>query len=363
LSDGEEAGVLIEVNGRTYFNIITDPTLVDGDRDGIDDPDELILGTNPLNSDSDNDDIIDAIDPYPLAPVGVEPEPGVLEIGRDITLGAVFGETGISGGRMNWMVGDSIASSPYYLVGWLSFSLVPVAGAVADARDAVQAFINGDELGAALNAAGVFSGLGDAVKVSGAVGTFVVKYPSKISDVGKVLAKYVLKYVPSDLVKIKTLNKLSDNVASTLIKDDIDADDLLKIIENNGNLGKTLGVVKMSDGSVRWLEEGLTVAEAKALGRSPSGWKHIFERHIKEYNDIGSNQFANAFDPTGLNYRSAESIQSLIYNSIGEGKIDLNTGIYYYKVTLKYAVETVVGSNGYIVTSHPIAIERIPIPF
>jgi hypothetical protein len=142
---------------------------------------------------TETDGFRDGIDPYPLTPVGVEPEPGVLEIGRDIMLGAVFGETGISGGSMNWMVGDSIASSPYYLVGWLGFSLVPVAGAVADARDAVQAFINGDELGAALNAAGVFSGLGDAVKVSGAVGTFVVKYPGKISDVGKVLAKYVLK--------------------------------------------------------------------------------------------------------------------------------------------------------------------------
>jgi hypothetical protein len=142
---------------------------------------------------TETDGFRNGIDPYPLTPVGVEPEPGVLEIGRDIMLGAVFGETGIIGGSMNWMVGDSIASSPYYLVGWLSFSLVPAAGAVADARDAVQAFINGDELGAAFNAAGVFSGLGDAVKVSGAVGTFVVKYPGKISDVGKVLAKYVLK--------------------------------------------------------------------------------------------------------------------------------------------------------------------------
>jgi hypothetical protein len=273
--------------------------------------------------------------------VGVEPEPSVLEIGRDIMLGAVFGETGISGGSLNWIVGDSIASSPYYLVGWLGFSLIPVAGAVADARDAVQAFINGDELGVALNAAGVFSGLGDAVKVSGAVGTFVAKYPSKISDVGKVLAKYVLKYVPSDLVKIKTLDKLSDNVASTLIKGDIGADDLLKVIENNGDLGKSLGVVKRSDGSVRWLEEGLTVAEAKALGKRPSGWNHIFEKHIKDYNDIESNQFAKAFDPTGSNYRSAESIQSLIYDSIREGKIDPNTGVYYYKVASGYAVETV----------------------
>ena len=47
LSDGEEAGVLVEIDGRTYFNIISDPTLVDEDWDGI--------------------------DPYPLTPVGVEP--------------------------------------------------------------------------------------------------------------------------------------------------------------------------------------------------------------------------------------------------------------------------------------------------
>jgi hypothetical protein len=348
---------------------IPDITETDGFRNGL----GHWYYTDPIDTDSDGlsdgeeagvlvDGDWDGIDPYPLTPVGVEPEPGVLEIGRDIMLGAVFGETGISEGSMNWMVGDSIASSPYYLVGWLGFSLVPVAGAVADARDAVQAFINGDELGAALNAAGVFSGLGDAVKVSGAVGTFVVKYPGKISDVGKVLAKYVLKYVPSDLVKIKTLDKLSDNVASTLIKDDIDADDLLKIIENNGNLGKTLGVVKMSDGSVRWLEEGLTVAEAKALGRSPSGWKHIFESHIKEYNDIELNQFAKAFDPYGTNYRDAESIQDLIYDCVRNGKIDPNDPIvYYYKVDSYHAIKTVIGSNDYIRTAHPIKINNMPI--
>jgi len=330
LSDGEEAGELVEVDSRTFFDVISDPTLVDGDHDGIDDPDELILVTNPPNSDSDNDDIIDGIDPYPLTPVGVEPEPGVLEIGRDIILGAVFGETGISGGSMNWMVGDSIASSPYYLVGWLGFSLVPVAGAVADARDAVQAFINGDELGVALNAAGVVSGLGDAVKVSGAVGTFVVKYPSKISDVGKVLAKYVLKYVPSDLVKIKTLDKLSDNVASTLTKGDIGADDLLKVIENNGDLGKTLGVVKRSEGSVRWLEEGT----------STWGWTKIKEVH---WNDI-----TNVFGP-----KTEQNVQELIFDTIKNGEITKSILGDQYKYTKKF-----MDQNGKLQKFHVVVSDR-----
>jgi hypothetical protein len=190
LGSGVNSGLLTGIataTGGQYYSVSTADQLPQVFR-------AISSEIEPTDTDGDGiPDIIDAIDLYPLTPVGVEPEPGVLGIGRDIMLGAVFGETGISEGSMNWMVGDSIVSSPYYLVGWLGFSLVPVAGAVADARDVVQAFINGDELGAALNAAGVFSGLGDAVKVSGAVGTFVVKYPGKISDVGKVLAKYVLK--------------------------------------------------------------------------------------------------------------------------------------------------------------------------
>ncbi|NPE30583.1 hypothetical protein HNV12_22040 [Methanococcoides sp. SA1] len=76
-----------------------------------------------------------------MIPATTTPEPGVLEIGRAIVLGAVFGETGIEGGSASWLVDYDAASSPYYLVGWIGFSLVPVVGAVADARDAVQALI------------------------------------------------------------------------------------------------------------------------------------------------------------------------------------------------------------------------------
>ncbi|KAF5421675.1 MAG: hypothetical protein C5S41_10990 [Candidatus Methanomarinus sp.] len=162
------------------------------------------------------------------------------------------------------------------------------------------------------------------------MGTFVVKYPGKISDVGKVLAKYVLKYVPSDLVKIKTLNKLSDNVASTLIKDDIDADDLLKIIENNGNLGKTLGVVKMSDGSVRWLEEGT----------STWGWTKIKEAH---WNDI-----TNVFGP-----KTEQKVQEMIFDTIKNGEITKSIPRDQYKYSKEF-----VDQNGKLQKFHVVVSDR-----
>ncbi|KCZ72848.1 hypothetical protein ANME2D_01283 [Candidatus Methanoperedens nitroreducens] len=314
LSDGEEAGVLVEVDGKKYFKINSKPTLVDSDGDGIDDPDEIALGINPLNSDTDFDGIPDNVDPEPLIPQTATPEAGALEIGRAIILGAVFGETGIEGGGMNWLVGD-IASSPYYLVGWIGFSLIPVAGAVADARDAVQAFINGDALGAALNAAGIFSGLGDAVKVSGAVGLFITKYPSKAIDVGKVLARYVLKYVPFEGVKLGALDAIYGGAVSALKKGDITADDILKVVENNRDLRKTIGVTKRDD-EVRWLEEGT----------STWGWTKIKEVH-----------WAQIIDKFGS--KTEQEVQEMIFDTIKYGEIAKSIPGDQYKYTKKFTAK------------------------
>lgn len=160
LTDAEETGVLkTEANSyiKYSYSIISDPTEVDSDNDSLDDPDEYLLETDPFNPDTDIDGITDGLDMEPLTSAPKTVDPSKLEIGRAIVLGAVFGETGIDGGSLNYLVDYEIASSSYYLVGWIGFSLIPGIGAVADARDAVQALINGDELGAALNAAGAFS--------------------------------------------------------------------------------------------------------------------------------------------------------------------------------------------------------------
>ncbi len=187
--------------------------LVDSDSDSIDDPDEIALGINPLNPDTDFDGIPDNVDPEPLIPQTATPELSALEIGRAIILGAVFGEAGIEGGSFNWLVGD-IASSPYYVVGWIGFSVIPVVGAVADIRDAVQAFINGDELGAAMNAAGVVPGVGDIPKASSTIRKFITKYSGKTGDAAKALVKY-LKYA-DESVKLGALDAVYDGAASAL---------------------------------------------------------------------------------------------------------------------------------------------------
>lgn len=218
LPDGMETGgfMVDQGTGLQYFKLFSDPLNADSDGDTINDFDECELDTNPLSADTDGDGINDNLDQNPLS-YDNNKKPGFsdLEIGRAIVLGAVFGECGIEGGSLEGYVDDEIASSAYYLVGWIGFSLIPGVGAVADARDAIQAFINGDELGAALNAAGAFSGVGDGVKVGAAVGLFIGKYPDKAVDVAKALGKYAFPHAP-DIVKLEVLDIIFNGVASAL---------------------------------------------------------------------------------------------------------------------------------------------------
>jgi hypothetical protein len=354
LSDGEEMGT--RYSG--YYYMISDPTLVDSDSDGLHDLDELSFGTNALNGDTDGDQILDSIDTDPLVKDVAElPSSSDLEIARAVVVGVVFGETGIDGGDLNWIVGD-IASSPYYLVGWIGFSLVPVVGAAADARDAVQAFINGDELGAALNAAGALSGLGDGVKTAAATSLFLTKYPSKINDVQKAVVP-LLKYVPLNQAKKILIDVMYSGAATRLVGNHgATVDDLLVVAEKNGDLVKTFGVTK-SGSDVKWLEEGrlgsATDSSTWIYDKGGKGWLHIRNNHV--INPSG-NQFAQKF---GLEFTDEERIKDLIFRSIeqgvGEKNVD-NLGrvsyLYITEVQSGKYLRTIVNEVGEILTSHPI---------
>ncbi|WP_094229195.1 hypothetical protein [Methanolobus psychrotolerans] len=342
INDSAEAGFVMDFEGKIYFNVVSDPTEVDSDNDFLDDPDEYMLGTKPFNPDTDGDDILDGLDPNPLEAESKAVDPSILEIGRAIVIGAVFGETGIEGGSLSYLVDYEIASSPYYLVGWIGFSLVPVVGAVADARDAVQALINGDELGAALNAAGAFSGVGDGVKTAAAVGMFTTKYSSKANDIQKVMVP-LLKYVPLNQAKKVILDVLYSGAATRLISkygDEV-LPDLITIADKNGDLSKTIGVTK-SGSEVRWLEEGNSI----------SGWTHIVKKHITG-EIAGGSKF-----PSSMNQ---DQIMEIVLQSVKEGTetvtIDKKGRVTYLYEHLSpdgWTIKTIVGSNGYIVTSFPV---------
>jgi hypothetical protein len=144
LDDDVEVGALLEFGGVQSYQMLSDPTNADGDGDGLEDPEKLGFGTNPNFWDTDNDWLSDSTDPDPLRyrPRGLSPEEKADA--RALAVGSVFGESGLPGGSFSWLVGEDVASSPYYLIGWVSFSCAPAVGTIADVRDTVQAVINRD---------------------------------------------------------------------------------------------------------------------------------------------------------------------------------------------------------------------------
>lgn len=118
-----------------------------------------------------------------------------------------------------------------------------------------------------------------------------------------------------------------------------------RVYENGGDLKKTINAIEKSeDGKsvIRWLEEGTDT----------SGWLHILKKHIT--GEIpGGSKF-----PSSMN---VDQVKELIYNSIKKGTKTETTDItgrktilYEYIDEMGLKVKTIVGDNGYIVTSYPI---------
>jgi hypothetical protein len=282
LSDGEEAGVLVEVDGRTYFNIISDPTLVDGDWDGIDDPDEEEFGTNPLDDDFDNDGLIDGFE----LEIGTDPlikdtdyddfddreeyldpdhDPLVYEkrytnllIAREIVLGAVLGEFGVDNH-------DNV----YYLAGWMISGFV----VVGDVRDIAASVRKGDGLGFLFNAIALVPLYGDLGKTCVDVGQFCTKH---VDEAAKT-AFFMFKNLPLDDFPVfrrefidaifgeTTANSLrskgfSDEIIVSITKQNIDLKSFNRILDENN-------IYKDYPGLHTFVKDKLTLEGSKLTGR------------------------------------------------------------------------------------------------
>ena len=186
-------------------------------------------------------------------------------------------------------------------MGWIGFSLVPVAGAVADARDAVQALINGDELGAALNAVGALSGIGDGVKTGAALTLFLGKYPLKLNDIQKVVVP-LLKYLPVNQAKKIILDILHSGAATRLLDLNLGAhiDDLIVLAERRVDLQKTIAVWKSKNGILVWLGEGI---------QDSWGWEHIKRPDRWQ-------QITDKFGP-----KTEEEVKQMIYDTVKDWEV------------------------------------------
>jgi hypothetical protein len=194
-----------------------------------------------------------------------------LEIGRAIVLGAVFGEMGCENGLAAGFVDPEISSSVYYLIGWIGFSFIPGVGAAACARDAVQYFLEGKNLQAALSLAGIIPFL-SAFKVEGAVTKFIAKNPGKEAEIAEVVVEDALKLAPDGL-KAAVLDGAYSGAATAL-------NDIHKVptnaLEELANKGADLRKVKTLLENVYRRENGWPLLEdhfvkhASKLGLDPA---------------------------------------------------------------------------------------------
>jgi len=307
LSDGEEAGVLVEISGKRYFNIISKPTLVDSDHDGIADPDEeefgtkpldpdydkdglndgfeLEIGTDPLIQDTDNDeygDFEEHYDPF-YDPLVYEKRYSILEISRDVVLGAVLGEWGADNN-------DSV----YYMAGWMLSGFI----VVGDIRDIAASIARGDGLGTLLNALALIPGYGDAAKVSVTISKFVAKHPNMMFSAASFALKYIddsigwiKASIGEDVVKNLNNKGFSDDVIIKLFKE-IDLkrfDDILtnsKIYQDFPGL-PTFVREKLTSGSDilkdRVTFDAKKMTAADAAGRSTAGYLGNLKGAYTEY--------------------------------------------------------------------------------
>jgi hypothetical protein len=355
--DFEAGGMVTDKNGHIYWKVISNPRNPDSDNDGLGDYMEVQLGTDPLNPDTDGDYLSDGTDDYPLTPIYISKpvELAQQQIREQVysKLGLVFGETGIKDGSMNWLVGDTAASSGSYFIGWMASGYV----GVGDVRDTIETIYQHDTVGTSLNLVALAPVMGDGEKTVNTVRKIAGKYPSKLAELGKYMVKNkVFDIIPQESVRKTLIDLYWNGAANRLIKSDVSSSELIHIVDQNGNLAETLSVLKRSDGNVVWLEEGKLVSgNGASLGtiydNGGSGWIHIKNNH---YLFQGHNQFAEKF---GNAFTNEDKVKELIMNGAMYGQKVDESGVYHYiEPNSGKTLELIIGKNGYVVSAYPLKV-------
>ncbi len=299
LSDGEEAGNVmynvIDEEGNTieYYVMLTDPTQADTDGDGLDDLDELAMGTLPWCSDTDGDGLADGLE----ASIGYNPlianydgdafsdaeeyyngvqwtelydflEQYASGSAGDLLLNALIAMTGcmdpytydlssyekglaLLEGALLGDFGDLLAEagvvnheltdSVYYMLGQTILGFIPAANVVVAIRDALANVIKGDLIAASLALTNLIPEGGAVINAVRNICSFLEKvysgYTSSIEYAGKITINNVVTAPAFTYLILRVIEKIEDSWGL-----DMNTDDLNRLMEDqidNGVSGLT----------------------------------------------------------------------------------------------------------------------------
>ncbi len=203
LPDGEEVCHILSGPFGEYYKTVSSPSEKDTDGDGLSDSEEAEYGTKSYISDSDGDKLDDALeilagyDPLNSNPDGdsfndkqeydkkLDPfayDKVWYEHTKDILAGATAGDFGQTLVNWGWM-SERTFKSFGYLIGQIASGFV----VFGDIRDAVGNLANGDFAGVFTSILGFVPALGDAVKVSDTLISFIKRGPECVSIAARLI--------------------------------------------------------------------------------------------------------------------------------------------------------------------------------
>lgn len=278
LSDQDEAGERWEGTENTY-TVISSPLLADTDKDGLTDPEEIELGLDAFERDSDDDQLDDYVevavigssallvdtdadgfdDAFEVAnrstdgldPLLVNEVTDAQTVADDFATGAFLGELEPRA-SVAWLAGNLAAggSSVIPIIG-------PVVGGVADIRDAVGSALQGDWVGVGLSSVGLIPVAGDAATVPAKVAKFVARHPELAVAVASTVA--AIKYLP-DEIKAQALRKVWASW-DELIDSGYSKRTLFRLVDGNTDLDKLNAALRRSGhvngAPARFFDDGL----------------------------------------------------------------------------------------------------------
>ncbi|PSP84661.1 hypothetical protein BRC96_04240 [Halobacteriales archaeon QS_6_64_34] len=139
--------------------------------------------------------------------------------------------------------------------------------------------------------------------------------------------------------------------------ENVEADDILRVSEQRGDISEIIAVTKDTDGNVVWLEEGRLTSETRQSGEwikdnGGSGWRHIAHNRL-------SNPNGNQFLQYGDEYTDIEAVKRLVFTALDDGdrvRVDGDIFYQYREPDSGRYISVLVGENGYAVTVKPTKV-------